>query len=426
MPYASNWEGLDAMNSTALIQKRHALLNQMTDTLNQSAKALAKGDETRAAELDADYEKMAADETKYERYINNKIHLEAREKDAAANHLEDLDRRGKPAGGGDQVKALEYRDAYRVWFTQGDAGLTPEMRALMSEKRGTNSQVAGTTTLGGYTIDTELFPQIVEAMKSYSGIAQAARFINTTGGNTLYVPTVDDTATEAGLIAEAAAITVQDLTFGQKQLDAYKYATQMKMSWELMQDSAFNMDAEIRNAFAPRFGRAMNSSCTTGTGSSQPNGVVTASTLGKTTALATAFTFAEISDLIHSVDPAYRTSNTCGFMFNDVVLNAIKKLAIGSSDARSLWLPSWREGEPDRIEGYRYWINQGMDSTIDTASKIMLFGDYQYYVIRLVQELVTLRLNERYADNGLVGYIGYMRWDGECVNTAAIKHMLTA
>jgi len=47
------------MNSTALIQKRHALLNQMTDTLNQSAKALAKGDETRAAELDAD----RADET---------------------------------------------------------------------------------------------------------------------------------------------------------------------------------------------------------------------------------------------------------------------------------------------------------------------------------------------------------------------------
>lgn len=300
------------------------------------------------------------------------------------------------------------------------------MRALMAEKRGTNSQIAGTTTLGGYTIDTELFPQIVKAMKAYSGIAQVATFMNTAGGNTLYVPTVDDTATEANLIAEAASITVQDLTFGQKQLDAYKYATHMKVSWELMQDSAFDMDAEIRKAFAPRFGRAMNSYCTTGTGSSQPNGVVTASTLGKTTASATAFTFAEITDLIHSVDPAYRMSDTCGFMFNDVVLAAIKKLSIGTGDARSLWLPSYKEGEPNRIEGYRYWINQGMDNTIDTASKIMLFGDFQYYVIRLVQELVTLRLNERYADNGMIGYIGYMRWDGECVNTAAIKHMLTA
>ena len=111
------------------------------------------------------------------------------------------------------------------------------------------------------------------------------------------------------------------------------------------------------------------------------------------------FTFAEISDLIHSVDPAYRASNTCGFMFNDVVLNAIKNWPSDRPTPAASGSP-WREGEPDRIEGYRYWINQGMDSTIDTASKIMLFGDFQYYVIRLVQELVTLRLNERYADNG--------------------------
>ena len=250
--------------------------------------------------------------------------------------------------------------------------------------------------------------------------------LRTDGGNTLYIPTEDDTSTEAGLIAEAAAITVQDLTFGQKQLDAYKYATQMKVSWELMQDSSFDVVAEVTNAFGPRFGRAMNSSCTTGTGSSQPNGVVTASTLGKTTASATAFTFAEITDLIHSVDPAYRMSPSCGFMLHDNVLAAIKKLAIGTSDARSLWVPSWREGEPDRIEGYPYWINQGMDNTIDTASKIMLFGDFSKYVIRIVKDLTTIRANELYAANGLVGFFGYMRWDGECVNTAAIKHMLTA
>lgn len=407
-----------------LIEKRAGIIEQMKDAVKKAEEARAKGQS--ATDYDIAFEKAEAEEAEISKQIDRRQRLEELEKKQAANHLEDLDRRGTPAGGGDPVKKLEYREAYRVWFIQGDAALTQEMRALMAEKRGTNSQIAGTTTLGGYTIDTELFPEIVAAMKAYSGIAQAARFINTDGGNTLYVPTVDDTATEANLIAEAASITVQDLTYGQKQLDAYKYATHMKLSWELMKDSAFDMDAEIRNAFAPRFGRAMNSSCTTGTGSSQPNGVVTASTLGKTTASATAFTFAEITDLIHSVDPAYRTSDTCGFMFNDVVLAAIKKLAIGTGDARSLWLPSYREGVPDRIEGYRYWINQGMDSTIDTASKIMLFGDFQYYVIRLVQELVTLRLNERYADNGMIGYIGYMRWDGECINTAAIKHMLTA
>lgn len=426
MPYTSNLAGLDTLNSNDLIHRRHNLINQMTDALKQSGEARAKGDETRANELETDYEKMAKDEAIYDRYIRNKQHTEQLERQAAGNHIEDLERSGRSAGDGDKKKAVDYQTAFRSWFTKGDGAITPEERALLTEKRGTNTQVAGTTTLGGYTIDTELLPTLVRALKDYSGIYQAANIRPTAQGNTLYVATTDDTATEATLTAEAAAITVQDLTFGQKQLDAYSYKTMMKVSWELMQDSSFNMEDEIRNAMGPRFGRALNSSCTTGTGSSQPNGVVTASTLGVTTASATAFTMNEITDLIHSLDPAYRMSQKCGFMFHDVVLAAIKKLAIGTGDARSLWMPSFREDQPDRIEGYRYWINQGMDNTINTASKIMLFGDFDQYTIRMVRDLLIIRLNERFADNGITGFVGYMRWDGECLNTASIKHMLTA
>ena len=406
--------------SRELREKRAKIITAMTEAVQKGDEARAKGES--ATDYDLAFDKSEAEERVLSKQIAALERIEADEKRAAGEHISDLEERGQLP---DKVKKLEYRDAFRQWFIN-PSELTQEMRMLLAEKRGTSNQVAGTTTLGGYTIDTELMPELEKALKDYSGIFQAARIRPTAQGNTLYIPTEDDTATEAGLIAEAAAITVQDLTFGQKQLDAYKYATQMKVSWELMQDSTFNMEMEITDAFGPRFGRAINSSCTTGTGSSQPNGVVTASTLGKTTASATAFTFAEITDLIHSVDPAYRLSPSCGFMFNDVVLAAIKKLAIGSADARSMWLPSWREGEPDRIEGFRYWINQGMDATIDTASKIMLFGDFSKYTIRIVKELTILRANELYAANGLVGYFGYMRWDGECTNTAAIKHMLTA
>ena len=408
-------------NTIELRQKRAAIIEEMKVSARKAEEARAKGEA--ATDYDVAFEKAEQEERDLSQRIARQERLEQLEKEAAGEHLQDLDERG--ALPKDPVKKLAYRDAYRQWFIDPN-GLTQEMRALMVEHRGTNNQVVGTTTLGGYTIDTELFNEIDRAMKDYSGIMQAARIIRTAQGNTLYIPTEDDTSTEANLIAEAGSITVQDLTFGQKQMDAYKYATQMKISWELMQDSAFNMEAEITNAFAPRFGRAMNSSCTTGDGSAKPNGVVTASSLGKTAAATTAFTFSEIIDLIHSVDPAYRASNQAGFMFHDAILAAIKKLSIGTGDARPLWQPSVRDGEPDRIEGYRYWINQGMDSGIDASSKIILFGDFSKYVIRLVKELVTIRLNERYADNGLVGYIGYMRWDGECVNTAAIKHLITA
>ena len=409
--------------STELRQKRARIIEQMREAVKKGEELRAKG--SASTEYDTEFDRAEAEERILSKQIEALERIEADEKRAAGEHLEDLERRGNPGIGGDKGKKLEYRDAFRQWFVNPD-GLTQEMRALLSEKRGTSTQVVGTTTLGGYTVDTETLSMVEKALKDYSGIFQAAYIRRTDKGNPLLIPTEDDTSTEANQIDEAAAITVQDLTYGQKPLDAYKYASQMKISWELLQDSLFNMDGEIRTAMIPRFGRKLNSSCTTGTGTGQPNGVVTASTLGATASSATAITFNEVIDLKHSVDPAYRVSPSSGYMFHDKVLAALKKLSVGSSDARPLWQPSYREGEPDTVDGSRYWINQAMDDTINASSKLILYGDFSKYHIRLVQELLIIRLNERYADNGLVGFIGHMRWDGECVNTAAIKHLITA
>jgi HK97 family phage major capsid protein len=261
-------------------------------------------------------------------------------------------------------------------------------------------------------------------MLDYSGIMQAARIIRTAGGNTLYWPSEDDTATLAVKTAEAAASTVADLTFTEKRLDAYKYTSLVKVSEELLQDAAYDIQGEIAAAFGPRFGRIMNQECTLGDGSGDPNGIVTATSAGKTTASATAITFSEVLDLKHSIDPAYRNSPTFGFMFNDAVLLYLKKLL--DTTNRPLWTPSFRDGQPDTIDSTRYWINQSMDSTVNTASKIMLAGDFNKYIIRISKDMSVTRLNELYAENGLVGFRGVMRFDGELINAGAVKHMITA
>lgn len=408
------------MTITELRQKRKGIIEQMREARKKAIAAMKEGKST--DEYDAEFDRAEADERALSKQIEQEERLDKIERDEAAKFLDTADRREHVTSS----KADDYRAAFKTWFVRGENALSPEERAVLNEIRGTSNQVVGTTTLGGYTVPTGFLPELIRAMKAYSGIAQVARMLDTESGNVLYIPTEDDTTTEANLITEASAITVQDITFGQKQLDAYKYSTQTKVSLELMQDSAFDLEAEVRNVFAPRFGRALNTSCTTGSGSSQPNGVVTAASLGKTAASATAITFAEIMDLLHAVDPAYRQSNTCGFMLHDSILAAIKKLQLGSGDATPLWLPSVREGEPDTILGKPYWINQGMDSALTTGKKVMLFGDFNYYVIRMVQNMLVVRLNERYADNGLVGFVGHMRWDGECLNTAAIKYLITA
>ena len=339
----------------------------------------------------------------------------------AGKHFEAVD---KAAPKADRDKAADYRSAYLNFLRKGNANLTPEERSLLSEKRGTSNQVVGTDSLGGYLVPDLWQPEIERSMLDYSGIMQACRILRTATGSTLFWPTEDDTTTKAVKIGEASAFTVQDLTFGQKQLDAYKYGTIAKVSWELLQDNTYNIEQELRNAFAPRFGRVLNEQCTIGDGSGDPNGIVTAATLGKTTASATAFTYLEILDLKHSVDPAYRNSPNFGLMFHDNVLLAIKKLV--DSQNRPLWMPSYVAGQPDLIDGTRYFINQDMDGTINTASKLILAGDFSKYIVRISQDMMFARRDELYSENGLVGFQAWMRFDGELINTAAVKYLVTA
>lgn len=403
--------------------ERAKVVTQMKALVEASAKevrAMTSDENSQYAKLDADYEGFTATIRAYET-------AEKRANEGAAKHFSSPEYTvNTTAAKDDRGKDKDYESTFEQYFRYGNSSLTPEQRSIMSEKRGTSNQVVGTTTLGGYTVPQGFVPEIERAMLDYSGILQAARVIRTATGNTLPWPTEDDTATTALLVAEAAAFTIQDLTFGQTSLAAYKYGTAAKISWELLQDSAFDMAAELANVFGTRFGRAINTSCTTGSGSSQPNGVVTASTLGKTAASATAVTFAEILDLKHSIDPAYRMSASFGFMLNDAILAVLKKLTIGTSDGRSLWMPSYVAGQPDRIDGTQYWINQGMDSAMTTTKKILLCGDFSKYIIRQVQDFTVLRLDELYAANGLVGFQGYARWDANCINTAAIKHLKLA
>lgn len=396
------------------------------DAMKDAVKELSREglSEVRKSELDEVFNKAEADQAKIEKQLRALEAAEAAEKRRAEQFFEKEDQAGRTADKRDQKEIeAEERAAFNSWLRQGMNNLSNEQRTMI-QKRGTSTLIAGTNSLGGFTVPTDLANRIIEAMKAYGGMLQVSDILITDGGNPLNFPTNDDTSAKAVLVSEGGSATVQDTTFAQRTLNAFMYRDLVKLSYELIQDSAFDIEAYIVRLMGTRFGRAANESLTTGTGSGQPNGVVTASTLGKTAASATAFTFAEIIDLIHSVDPEYRRNGR--FMMHDSVLAYIKKLSIGASDARPLWQPSFIVGEPATIDGYQYTINQDMDSTINTASKIILFGDFRQYLVRQVRTLQISRNESLYMATGEIGYFGFARWDGELLNTAAVKHLVTA
>jgi HK97 family phage major capsid protein len=318
------------------------------------------------------------------------------------------------------------KGAFEKYLRNGMGALTPSERSIMGELRGTSTQVAGTDSLGGFLVPQDFSNELDMASLFTGEVERLAKKLNTAGGALLDYPTINDTATDAALTSEAAAVGVQDMTFANAQLSAYNYASQVKVSMQLLQDNAFDLNAFLAEAMGERIARATNGAFTTGTGSSQPQGIITGATLGKTAASATAIAANDILDLIHSIDPSYRNKPTFGIMAHDNVIAAIRALGLGSANDFPIFIPSMEAGQPDKLFGYNLYYNNDMESAITTGKKTILAADFSKFVVRSAGGVQMVRLNERYMDELEVGFVAYARKDSKVLDSRAVKYLAQA
>jgi len=324
----------------------------------------------------------------------------------------------------------EFRKVLAKWMAGGDGNISNEERSVLGapEKRGTSTLISSTQNLGGYTMPEEWANELYNIMLWYGGAMEACGIAyRSSGGGDLHLPRINDSTAVGAIIGQGVGDVVLDTTFDEVVLGNFNYTSKIiKVGWELIEDSAYDVIAEVQKIAAARVGRKLNLDFTVGVGSTtSPLGLVPASSLGKTAASATVVTRNEIVDLVHSVDPVHRQGPKVGFMFNDAKLAAIKKLSFGTGDDRPLWQMSVREGAPDTLEGHRYWINNDMPAST-TGLKSMLFGNFDAYKIRQVGGYVLARSNERYFEERAVAFFVYARFDGDIINSAAIKHLIQA
>jgi len=193
-----------------------------------------------------------------------------------------------------------------------------------------------------------------------------------------------------------------------------------------LQDSAFNLPQFLGSVLGERLGRGTAAAYATGTGTAQPNGLVTAATLGVTAASATAIADTELIDLVHSVDIAYRNQPGAGWVMNDAIVKAIRKLK--DSDNQFIWQPGLTVAEPDRLLGFPIQVDQQMSSALTAGQKVALFGALRKYVIRDVLGVTLTRLVERYAEFHQQAFVAIMRTDADLLDagTNPVKYLLLA
>lgn len=427
----------DLFLSKRLRQERAALVEENRKVLDRIA---AEKDAARVKELETEWDKRDQDIISQTAAIARAEKQEANDAELAQSATERRSGREAPASSAlTEAQSADAKARYKRAFWDGmkygvqaldpdeQLLLTRNFRKVDGEPMSTGGRevraMSSTNAAGGYTIPEGFYNELQNNMLFFGGVREMARVWTTPTGNSVPVPTVDDTANEAAIVGEGSALTSpQDPTFGVVTFGAFTYRTLCLVPLELLQDSAFDLEQWVRSWIAERIARGTNRHFTTGNGSTQPNGVIPASSSGVTAASATSVSYADLVDLEHSVDPAYRRSPKAGFMMADGTIKVLKKLV--DLDSRPIWAPGIAVREPDTILGYKYAINQHM-AAVAASNKSIAFGDWSKYWIRDVSGMLLIRANELHIANGQIGFYAFSRHDGDIVDagTDPIKHL---
>lgn len=377
-----------------------------------------------ASKLDALLAEVGAIDAEIERELRMVALAEAGNPNSEQERLLNAATR-EPGKQGEGAKAL------RAYLSGGLNALSKEQLAEMTARQTPDIRAAMSTTTnseGGFTVSPEYQNSLELAMKQFGGIRAVATTIRTASGATMNFPTADPTAELGVIVAQNSTVTRLDTTFGNLTMDTYKYTSQdIALPWELLQDSFIDIEAYIQQILAVRLGRGTAAHFTTGTGTGQPHGIVTGSTVGKTgsTGQTTTVTYDDLVDLEHSVDPAYRNMPGVGFMMHDTSLRVVRKLK--DSQNRPLFVPGYEQGNPggapDRLLGRPIYISQEMPVMAANAKSI-LFGQFSKYVIRNVMDLTMFRMTDSaFTRNGQVGFVAFLRTGGRLIDVGgAVKH----
>ena len=391
-------------------------------TAMQAIRAAAEQENraTLTAEEREQWDRIEAELTQYTTDIET-IQRENELARAIGQTLQEADQLTRAAAAPD----AEYRDVFIKWARGGNDALDPDEKRRLREGfvAASNENRAlgiGTGAAGGYAVPQGFRDVMVTTQKYYNAVRQVATVLTTDTGAALPWPVNNDTANVGAILSENTVITQQDIVLTQEMLNAYMYTSKLVLvSYQLLQDSAINLEQFLGKQLGIRLGRIQNQHFTTGTGTAQPTGLITGATniSQAATGSTTAIKYADLVNTMFKVDPAYRGGPNVKWMWSDTALSSIRQLV--DLQGRPLWEPSVQLGTPDMLLGKPIIINN--DLAVPAANaKTGAFGDFeQGYIIRDVQGITTVRLDERYADALQVGWFAYQRSDGQVQDTAA-------
>jgi HK97 family phage major capsid protein len=337
------------------------------------------------------------------------------------------------------ASSREYRGEFMRWARTGER--TSKLETFSREVRAYTGLNTGTGSQGEYVIPIGFQRELEIVMKAYGGMRRNCRIVPTATGQPLDWPTVDDTANQGRWLGEGVSVQQTNPTFGQVVYNAYFASSdQVLVSVQLLQDSFFDIEALLAQLLGIRLGRLTEAGYTTGTGSSQPTGIITAITndaspntfiaagssandgVGGNTGSNSIGTD-DFESIISLVDPAYRVG--AKLMAHWSILDYLRK--VKDKYGRPIFVDPIT-GELKKIQGYELDWNAAMAPAVGgvpaASTNTVLFGKFDRYIIRDVLGMTMVRYNELYMPNHQVGFQAYLRTDGERLQAKAFSMLV--
>lgn len=304
------------------------------------------------------------------------------------------------ADGKEKAKTGRASDEYRE-------GMLGALRSNF--KQVSNVLQEGVDADGGYLVPEEYDKRLIDVLDEENIMRNLATKITTSGEHKINIAA---TKPAASWIEEGGALTFGDATFDQILLDAHKLHVAIKVTEELLYDSAFPLENYIITQFGKALANAEEDAFLNGDGVGKPLGLFADKGGGQVAETLTAALKADdIINLVYALKRPYR--KMASFIINDKNIAAIRKLK--DNNGAYMWQPSVQTGEPDRLFGYP------LHTSAYAPENAIAFGDYKYYNIGDRGTRSFKQLVELFAGNGMIGYVAKERVDGKLILPEAVQ-----
>lgn len=399
--------------------KLHELLAKRANLVTEARAILDAADsETRdlSAEDEQRYDKLMAEVDKIGEEVERR-----RKMDAAEAAMQPTGQ-PQPVEGGERSLTPAQQDLrdFRS-FLRGERSTQFEFRALQ----------AGNDEMGGYTVDPEDFrAQLIKFVDDAVVIRQRATVHQVMTADSLGYPSLDTDVDDADWTVELGTGTEDTaMRFGKREFKPHPLAKRIKISDTLLRKSAIGPEALVRDRLGYKFAVTEEKAFLTGSGSGQPLGMFTPTSLGistgrdVSTGSATGVTGDGLIDAFYGLKEQYQRNAT--WLVSREFVKRARKLKT-TTDEQYVWQPGLQAGAPDLILGRPYIQSEFVPSTFTTALYVGLVGDLSHYWIADSLTLRMQRLVELYAETNQIGFIGRAEVDGMPVLEEAFIRLKTA